>query len=57
MKWEGHVAHIAGMGIAYKILVWNPEEKGLLERSRWRWDDNIKIRICINSFHESCGIY
>jgi hypothetical protein len=29
--------------LGYKVLVENPEEMRLLERSRCRWKDNIKI--------------
>jgi len=27
----------------YRVLVGKPEEKGLLERHRRRWNDNIKM--------------
>jgi hypothetical protein len=28
---------------AYRVLVWNPEERRPLGRLRHRWDDNIKM--------------
>jgi hypothetical protein len=43
MRWVGHVAHIEeGRGV-YRVLVWRPECKGPLVRSKHRWKDNIKL--------------
>jgi hypothetical protein len=30
-------------GVAYRVLVGNPEEKRLLGRPRRRWENNIKM--------------
>jgi hypothetical protein len=38
MRWAGHVA----IKNWYKILIGNPQGKGLLARPRHRWEDNIK---------------
>jgi hypothetical protein len=43
MGWTGHVAGMGeGRGV-YRVLVWRPEGKRSLGRSRRRWEDNIKI--------------
>jgi hypothetical protein len=43
MRWAGHVARMwEGRGM-YRVLVWKPEEKRPLGRSRRRWEDNIKM--------------
>jgi len=34
---------MGGMRNSYKILFGNPEGKKLLERSRRRWEDNIRM--------------
>jgi hypothetical protein len=34
--------HGNGRGV-YRVLVWRPEEKRSLGRSRCRWEDNIKL--------------
>jgi hypothetical protein len=43
MKWAGYVALLEQMRSAYKTLVGKPERKGLLGRSRCRWEDIIKL--------------
>jgi hypothetical protein len=43
MRWVGHVAHIGeGRGV-YRVLVGRPEGNRPLERTRRRWEDNIKM--------------
>jgi len=34
--------HVWGKGL-YRVLVWKPERKRPLGRSRCRWEDNIKM--------------
>jgi hypothetical protein len=43
MKWVGHIARIGDMGDAHNIFVVKPEGKRVLGRSRYRWEDNIKM--------------
>jgi hypothetical protein len=43
MRWAGHVAHKEGRRCAYRVLLWTPEGKRPLGRSRHRWEDNIKM--------------
>ena len=43
MRWIGHVAHMRERIDIYRILVWNPEGKRPLWRTRRRWEDNIKM--------------
>jgi len=31
------------MGGAYRVLVWRPEGKRPHEKTRYRWEDNIKL--------------
>jgi hypothetical protein len=45
MGWVGYVARMGEMRISYKIFVGKPEGKGLLGRSRRRWDDNIRMNL------------
>jgi hypothetical protein len=43
MRWVGHMAHIGeGRGV-YRVLDGRPKSKRPLGRSRWRWEDNIKL--------------
>ena len=43
MRWAGHVARMGeGRGV-YRDLVWKPEGKGPLGRTRCRWVDNIMM--------------
>jgi hypothetical protein len=43
MRWEGHVARMDERTGVYRVLVGKPEGKSLFERSRFRWEDNIKM--------------
>jgi len=45
MRWAGHVAYIGERRGVYRVLVWKPEGKRPLGRSRPRREDNIKIDI------------
>jgi hypothetical protein len=45
MRWVGHVAHMGEVRCAYNILVWRPEGRRPLGRTRHRWEDNIKIEL------------
>jgi hypothetical protein len=43
MRWDGHVARMGeGRGV-YGVLVAWPQGKRPLERSRCRWEDNVKM--------------
>jgi hypothetical protein len=42
MRWAGHVACMGDGRDVYRVLIWRPEGKRALGRSRRRWDDNIK---------------
>jgi len=45
-KWDGWACSIYGeKSNLYRTLIVKPEEKGLLERPRRRWVDNIKMDI------------
>ncbi|KAJ4450563.1 hypothetical protein ANN_01990 [Periplaneta americana] len=43
LRWAGHVARMGESRNAYKVLVGRSEGGRPLERSRRRWEDNIKI--------------
>ena len=43
MRWAGHVARMGERRVVYRVLVWKPEGKKPLGRSRRRWEDNIKM--------------
>jgi hypothetical protein len=43
MGWAGHVAHMDDIKNSYKILVGKPERKGPPERSKRRWEDDIRM--------------
>jgi hypothetical protein len=43
MRWAGHVARIGEERGVHRVLVGKPEGKRPLERSRLRWEDNIKM--------------
>jgi len=43
MKWAGHVACMREKRGVYRVLVWKPEGKRPLGRSRRRREDNIKM--------------
>jgi hypothetical protein len=40
MRWAGHVARMGEGSNVYRVLVGKPEEKRLLGRCRYRWEDN-----------------
>jgi len=50
MRWAGHVAR--GRGV-YRVLVWKPEGKIPLGRTRHRWEDNIKMDL--QEIEGGCG--
>jgi hypothetical protein len=43
MRWVGNVACVGEMTNAYKILVGKLEGETPCERSRCRWEDNIRM--------------
>ena len=43
MRWAGHVLRMGERRGVYRVLLWKPEEKRPLGRSRLRWEDNIKM--------------
>jgi len=43
MRWAGYVVRMGESRGVYGVLVGEPEGKRPLERSRSRWEDNIKI--------------
>jgi len=43
MRWAGHVARMGERRGIYRVLVWKPEVKRPLGRSRHRWEDDIKV--------------
>jgi hypothetical protein len=43
MRSAVHITRILVVRNAYEILAEKPEEKGLLVRSRRRWEDNVKV--------------
>ena len=43
MRSAGHVARMGERRGVYRVLVWKPEGKRTLGRSRLRWEDNIKM--------------
>jgi hypothetical protein len=43
LRWAGHVARMGeGRGV-YRVLIGRPKGKRPLERTRHRWEDNIKM--------------
>jgi hypothetical protein len=45
IRWAGHVARMGeGRGV-YRVLVGKPEGKRPLVRPRYRWEDNIKMKL------------
>ena len=44
MRWAGHVGHMREKRGVYRVLVEKHEGKRPLERSRRRWECNIKIK-------------
>jgi hypothetical protein len=43
MRWVGHVACMEGGRGVYRVLVGKPERKRSVGRSRYRWEDNMKM--------------
>ena len=43
MRWAGHVARTGERRGVYRVLVGKTEGKRPLERTRYRWEDNIKM--------------
>jgi len=43
MRWAEHAARLGLSGGVYRVLVGKPEGNRPLERSRRKWEDNIKI--------------
>jgi hypothetical protein len=43
MRWAGHVVCMGERRGVYRVLVSKPEGKRPLERTRRRWEDNIKV--------------
>jgi hypothetical protein len=43
MRWAGHVLQMGEERGVYRVLVGTPEGKRPLERTRRRWEDNIKM--------------
>jgi hypothetical protein len=43
MRWVGHVARMREMRNAYKIVVGKAEGKRQGEKSKRRWEDNIRM--------------
>ena len=43
LRWAGHVARIEEGRSAFKIITGKPTGRGPLERSRYRWEDNIRM--------------
>jgi hypothetical protein len=43
MRWAGHVARMGEEREVHRVLVGKPEGKRPLERSRYRWEDGIKM--------------
>jgi hypothetical protein len=44
-RWVSHVACMEQIGNSYNILIWEPQWKRVLGRSRRRWEDNIRINL------------
>jgi hypothetical protein len=51
MRRGGHVARIERNRNAYRTLVGKSEGKRPLERSSWRWVDNIKMHLGDKGWH------
>ena len=43
MRWTGHVARMGKRRVVYRVIVGKPEGKRTLGRTRFRWEDNIKM--------------
>jgi len=53
MSWAGHVERMGEKRDIYRVLVVKPERKRPLGRSRFRWEDNIKMGLQ----EMGCGVY
>jgi hypothetical protein len=42
-KWAGHAARTGERKGAYRVSVGKPERRRPIERSRRKWEDNIKM--------------
>ncbi|KAJ4449366.1 hypothetical protein ANN_00764 [Periplaneta americana] len=45
LMWAGHIARMGKSRNAYRVLVGRPEGERPLERSRHRWEDDIKMNL------------
>jgi hypothetical protein len=45
LRWAGYVGRMLKMRNSYKVLLGKPERKRPLGRPRYRWEDNIRIRL------------
>jgi len=45
MRWVGHVARMWQGKCVYRVLVGKSEGKKPLARTRFRWEDNIKMNL------------
>ena len=43
LKWAGHLARMEEVGSPFKILTGKSTGKRALGKSRYRWEDNIRI--------------
>jgi hypothetical protein len=57
MRWTGHVARMGEVRGVYNILVWRPEGRRPLGRTKRRWDDNIKMDLREIGFGDVDWIY
>jgi hypothetical protein len=55
MRWAGHVARMGEGRNVYRVLVGKAEGKGPLERSRYRWEDGIKMDLRVIGWG-GCGV-
>jgi hypothetical protein len=46
LSWFGHVKRMSDTRTVKKIFNWKPLTKRSQERSKYRWEDNIKQDIC-----------
>jgi hypothetical protein len=45
LRWAGHVSRMGDRSSTYRVLMGKPEGKRPLERTRHKWEDNIKINL------------
>ena len=43
--WAGHVARMGERSGVHRVMVWKPEGKRPLGRTRRRWEHNIKMNL------------